>query len=105
MSPFIRKVLPEPKPVGFYTYPYKEFVGESDVVCDIFVGDNPLVHGLPHRHQNRRFAHLLPGIGEEGHRVVSIAAEHRVTVLAGWVDEDLGFCLGEFAEPDHTLTG
>ena len=79
-------------------------MGESNIVCDIFVGDDPLLNRFPHRHRNRRLALLLPDRGEERHRVVSVASEHRVGVLTGRVDENLGFCLGEFAEPDHTLT-
>ena len=105
VRPLIGEVLAEAEPFRFYPDRDQHLVGEGNIVGEILVCDNALVHGFPHRECDRRLALLLLDPGEERHRVVRVSAEPRVPVLRGRVDEDLGLGLRELAEPDHTLPG
>ena len=104
MRPLVGKVLAEPERPPDPDR-NQQVVGKSDVISDVLVCDDALIHCLPHRHLDRRFAFLLVGIGQEGHPVIGISLEGRVMVLLVRVNKDFGLRLREFAEPDHALPG
>ena len=56
VRPLVGQVLPEPEPVRLYADLDEEFVGECDVVGDVFVRDDSLVNRLPHRHRDSGLA-------------------------------------------------
>src|SRR5208283_3222643 len=103
VRPFIREVLAEPEPFRPYPDRDQKFMGESDVVGNILVGNDTFIHCFPHRHFYRMFTFLLVDVRQKRHPVVCVPFECRVTVLLVRVDEDLGLCLREFTEPDHAL--
>ena len=103
MCPLIGKVLAEPEPLRSNTNGNEQFVGEGDVIGDIFVCDDAGINCFTHGHFDRQFAFLLVYIGEKRHFVCRVAGELRVTVFFVWVNKDLCFSLRELPEPDHAL--
>ena len=97
-------MLAEPESLRIHADSDQDLVRERDVVGDVFVHDHPFIHRGAHGVLDRLQIRTLPGGGEEGCGVVSVAIESRVILLVG-VDEDLGLGLGELPQSDHALPG
>ena len=74
-----------------------------DVVCDVLVCDDAFIDCLTHGSDNSRLILFLLSDSAKRHGVVCVAEELRVVFFLR-VDEDFCFCLGEFAEANHSLT-
>ncbi len=105
VRPLVGEVLAEPEPPRIHADSDQDLVGERDVVGDVLVYDHTIIHRRAHRSAEGFLAILLPADGEEGYGVVGIAVEGGVVAFAFRMDEDLGLCLGELPQPDHTLAG
>lgn len=100
---FVGHMLAEPDFVGVESDGAEDVVGHCHIVGNVFVCDDSFVNCLPHGFDYCRCVGFLLGDSAERHGVVGVAVKERV-VLFVRVNKDLGFCLGELTEADHSLT-